>query len=139
MSFVIFVIFFFFKQKTAYEMRISDWSSDVCSSDLVLSHPLTAPRHRNRLERGEKKAPADRSAGAPGEKQEDRTSRSAQARKREISMPRVSMTVNGRSVSGDVEGRTLLVQFLREHQHLPGPHEGCEHSPCKRHSGVEGK
>src|SRR3546814_9489471 len=29
-------IFFFFKQKTAYEMRISDWSSDVCSSDLCL-------------------------------------------------------------------------------------------------------
>src|SRR3546814_143905 len=29
------LIFFFFKQKTAYEMRISDWSSDVCSSDLV--------------------------------------------------------------------------------------------------------
>src|SRR3546814_2849968 len=28
--------FFFFKQKTAYEMRISDWSSDVCSSDLYL-------------------------------------------------------------------------------------------------------
>src|SRR3546814_1274952 len=33
-SIVIFSIFFFFKQKTAYEMRISDWSSDVCSSDL---------------------------------------------------------------------------------------------------------
>src|SRR3546814_2721133 len=30
--------FFFFKQKTAYEMRISDWSSDVCSSDLVRWH-----------------------------------------------------------------------------------------------------
>src|SRR3546814_4209588 len=30
----LFVAFFFFKQKTAYEMRISDWSSDVCSSDL---------------------------------------------------------------------------------------------------------
>src|SRR3546814_5723019 len=29
-----FIFFFFFKQKTAYEMRISDWSSDVCSSDL---------------------------------------------------------------------------------------------------------
>src|SRR3546814_10048603 len=29
-----YLIFFFFKQKTAYEMRISDWSSDVCSSDL---------------------------------------------------------------------------------------------------------
>src|SRR3546814_14995721 len=30
------VVFFFFKQKTAYEMRISDWSSDVCSSDLLV-------------------------------------------------------------------------------------------------------
>src|SRR3546814_5063841 len=30
-----YIYFFFFKQKTAYEMRISDWSSDVCSSDLV--------------------------------------------------------------------------------------------------------
>src|SRR3546814_6254328 len=29
-------VFFFFKQKTAYEMRISDWSSDVCSSDLPI-------------------------------------------------------------------------------------------------------
>src|SRR3546814_8744700 len=33
--FCVFFIFFFFKQKTAYEMRISDWSSDVCSSDLI--------------------------------------------------------------------------------------------------------
>src|SRR3546814_5873101 len=32
------MLFFFFKQKTAYEMRISDWSSDVCSSDLVDQH-----------------------------------------------------------------------------------------------------
>src|SRR3546814_4782833 len=32
---VLYVVFFFFKQKTAYEMRISDWSSDVCSSDLA--------------------------------------------------------------------------------------------------------
>src|SRR3546814_205334 len=38
MVYVEFVIdFFFFKQKTAYEMRISDWSSDVCSSDLCVS------------------------------------------------------------------------------------------------------
>src|SRR3546814_15762586 len=36
---------FFFKQKTAYEMRISDWSSDVCSSDLQ----TRATRHRRRL------------------------------------------------------------------------------------------
>src|SRR3546814_7841358 len=33
-------MFFFFKQKTAYEMRISDWSSDVCSSDLDLGDAL---------------------------------------------------------------------------------------------------
>src|SRR3546814_9997428 len=36
---------FFFKQKTAYEMRISDWSSDVCSSDLLAEELL--PRLRN--------------------------------------------------------------------------------------------
>src|SRR3546814_3695940 len=37
MSYILlfYAFFFFFKQKTAYEMRISDWSSDVCSSDLV--------------------------------------------------------------------------------------------------------
>src|SRR3546814_10382254 len=34
MFIIVFVVFVFFKQKTAYEMRISDWSSDVCSSDL---------------------------------------------------------------------------------------------------------
>src|SRR3546814_8740873 len=33
------LVFFFFKQKTAYEMRISDWSSDVCSSDLAIDLP----------------------------------------------------------------------------------------------------
>src|SRR3546814_17766839 len=33
------MFFFFFKQKTAYEMRISDWSSDVCSSDLDIDVP----------------------------------------------------------------------------------------------------
>src|SRR3546814_20394048 len=43
-----FLYFFFFKQKTAYEMRISDWSSDVCSSDLALRRPaqLIGLRHR---------------------------------------------------------------------------------------------
>src|SRR3546814_2830428 len=34
-SILVLHVFFFFKQKTAYEMRISDWSSDVCSSDLA--------------------------------------------------------------------------------------------------------
>src|SRR3546814_18647934 len=39
--FCIVLCFFFFKQKTAYEMRISDWSSDVCSSDLPSTSPCT--------------------------------------------------------------------------------------------------
>src|SRR3546814_3847094 len=51
-------LFFFFKQKTAYEMRISDWSSDVCSSDLC------EPRYRQR-------------AGCRGNGGDDRVSRSS--------------------------------------------------------------
>src|SRR3546814_13463267 len=39
--------FFFFKQKTAYEMRISDWSSDVCSSDLSPASTKTTSRLRS--------------------------------------------------------------------------------------------
>src|SRR3546814_4699903 len=41
-----FYVFFFFKQKTAYEMRISDWSSDVCSSDLRCTLALVMQRIR---------------------------------------------------------------------------------------------
>src|SRR3546814_13846267 len=39
-------MFFFFKQKTAYEMRISDWSSDVCSSDLACPSMAGAPNEQ---------------------------------------------------------------------------------------------
>src|SRR3546814_8415906 len=41
------VFFFFFKQKTAYEMRISDWSSDVCSSDLMRVLALACPARKD--------------------------------------------------------------------------------------------
>src|SRR3546814_4735277 len=44
-----FCVFFFFKQKTAYEMRISDWSSDVCSSDLERQHPYSPWARRAQL------------------------------------------------------------------------------------------
>src|SRR3546814_1852299 len=50
---VLYFLFFFFKQKTAYEMRISDWSSDVCSSDLptqALLDALTIRRRKGSLE-----------------------------------------------------------------------------------------
>src|SRR3546814_3480553 len=42
------LFFFFFKQKTAYEMRISDWSSDVCPSDLILTAGLDPLRDHGR-------------------------------------------------------------------------------------------
>ena len=45
-------------------------------------------------------------------------------------MPKVTMTVNGKSASGEVEGRTLLVQFLREDLNLTGTHVGCDTSQC---------
>ena len=45
-------------------------------------------------------------------------------------MPTVSMKVNGKDVSGDVEGRTLLVEFIREGLGLTGTHVGCDTSQC---------
>ncbi|MGB1424997.1 MAG: (2Fe-2S)-binding protein [Paracoccaceae bacterium] len=45
-------------------------------------------------------------------------------------MTKVSMTVNGKPVLGDVEGRTLLVNFLRQDLHLTGTHVGCDTSQC---------
>ena len=45
-------------------------------------------------------------------------------------MASVTMTVNGKTVSGDVEGRTLLVEFLRGHLGLTGTHVGCDTSQC---------
>src|SRR3546814_20362597 len=64
-----FIFFFFFKQKTAYEMRISDWSSDVCSSDLDLlggsengrrsSYKRSGQRYRGWSARGSVQARCD--------------------------------------------------------------------------------
>ena len=45
-------------------------------------------------------------------------------------MSTVSMTVNGKAVCGEVESRTLLVQFLRENLGLTGTHVGCDTSQC---------
>jgi aerobic carbon-monoxide dehydrogenase small subunit len=49
---------------------------------------------------------------------------------REVVLMDVSLVVNGRSVSGSVEGRTLLVSFLRDELHLTGTHVGCDTSQC---------
>ncbi|MEL6620990.1 MAG: 2Fe-2S iron-sulfur cluster-binding protein, partial [Pseudomonadota bacterium] len=45
-------------------------------------------------------------------------------------MTQVSMTVNGKAASGNVEGRTLLSSFLREELKLTGTHVGCDTSQC---------
>ncbi len=45
-------------------------------------------------------------------------------------MPAVSMTVNGKAVTADLDPRTLLVQFLRENLRLTGTHVGCDTSQC---------
>jgi aerobic carbon-monoxide dehydrogenase small subunit len=45
-------------------------------------------------------------------------------------MSAVQMKINGKAVGGSVEGRTLLVEFIREHQGLTGTHVGCDTSQC---------
>jgi carbon-monoxide dehydrogenase small subunit len=45
-------------------------------------------------------------------------------------MPTVTMNVNGKKVTGEVEGRTLLVEFVRDHLGLTGTHVGCDTSQC---------
>ena len=45
-------------------------------------------------------------------------------------MPDISLTVNGKPVTAEVESRTLLVQFLRDHLRLTGTHVGCDTSQC---------
>src|SRR3546814_16468254 len=69
------VIFFCFKQKTAYELRISDWSSDVCSSDLVLA-AARRQGDRWRCRGGSARSPCRRAAGntASGERPHRRSS-----------------------------------------------------------------
>src|SRR3546814_2171645 len=58
MFFLVWFVVFFFKQKTAYEMRISDWSSDVCSSDLPIGE---GDQHGGVQRLGRASGPEDRS------------------------------------------------------------------------------
>src|SRR5580700_2025151 len=51
-------------------------------------------------------------------------------RRVEDMMASVSLTINGKAVRANVEPRTLLVEFLREHQRLTGTHVGCDTSQC---------
>src|SRR3546814_5155638 len=84
-------MFFFFKQKTAYEMRISDWSSDVCSSDLrpvpgprrvaVILHEAPRAQHKGRGDTAIETAPVEASGVvAMPDEDSDRVSRSEERR-----------------------------------------------------------
>src|SRR3546814_9495814 len=79
-------IVFFFKQKTAYEMRISDWSSDVCSSDLVtIRRPVTPQRS------GSAQAPSSRySRTGPGQECPSRWSTARRSEERRVGKECVS-------------------------------------------------
>src|SRR3546814_5263221 len=63
---------FFFKQKTAYEVRISDWSSDVCSSDLCCPAPRAYHRNKARKGQGEPAILGDKFREADIRQAEDR-------------------------------------------------------------------
>src|SRR3546814_5190081 len=70
-SYLIFV-FFFFKQKTAYEMRISDWSSDVCSSDLYATLPTASAVSSTSSAEGEGSRPPAAPRATTPERSEER-------------------------------------------------------------------
>src|SRR3546814_5860468 len=88
-------MFFFFKQKTAYEMRISDWSSDVCSSDLP--RLPRCRRARAGARRGEKNR--DGSWRRPGARPLPALARARQSHGRRRHRRRSEERVYGKSVS----------------------------------------
>src|SRR3546814_4143479 len=79
-------LFFFFKQKTAYEMRISDWSSDVCSSDLRdgggLDHRLERHAEGEELRHGRRHVPDRPVDVAPVQVRRDRERQQAPSDRR---------------------------------------------------------
>src|SRR3546814_10668719 len=108
MGFVMSVLFFFFKQKTAYEMRSSDWSSDVCFSALTIDQPRAC---RQRIgaaiveQIAVKEVPGDRE---PGEdvRPIGRTARSQEWRqgKEPIGITRPGRATDGGAAFGADEG-----------------------------------
>src|SRR3546814_10320330 len=92
---------FFFKQKTAYEMRISDWSSDVCSSDLSVPCRRAWPGTWRGPPRPSARRPSRRSRGAPPRRR---------SRRRAAPRDRTSVVL-GKSVSVRVDlGGLRLIQ-----------------------------
>src|SRR3546814_6578063 len=100
--------FFFFKQKTAYEMRISDWSSDVCSSDLDGAGGQQAPQDAPRNVQRDEEDPQDgRPQGAARHDGEGRYGGRRQTARR----PRT-----GRYDEGHGRGPSGPAQWAEEHE-----------------------
>src|SRR3546814_4122476 len=95
---MVFCIIFFFKQKTAYEMRISDWSSDVCSSDLGPEFPEREQQPVGEVF-GQPAQPRERRVDPALEREEARQPRGD--RKRVVSGKSVSVRV-------DLGGRRII-------------------------------
>src|SRR3546814_5895132 len=98
-------VFFFFKQKTAYEMRISDWSSDVCSSDLFdMEANVTPPARTGRSGSYSRSAASVAAASAASMRTTER------ATKRDSSSIDRKSVVKGKSVSVSVAlgGRRII-------------------------------
>src|SRR3546814_2640320 len=94
------LLFFFFKQKTAYEMRISDWSSDVCSSDLI-RQLLLAEAERLAIDPGERLDAQGRPLAADDAKIDALLEREVRDRKSVVSGKSVSVRV-------DLGGRRII-------------------------------
>src|SRR3546814_3633639 len=118
-----FLVVFFFKQKTAYEVRISDWSSDVCSSDLIkafagLVHPddrIGAAEHHALQFLAPDEIQVDVRAIVGGEQHFDKVQRQQQAgRARESRKPEPQIEVG----ADEIERRSDIVRGqLRSEEH----------------------
>src|SRR3546814_3455190 len=113
-------LFFFFKQKTAYEMRISDWSSDVCSSDLAAPrHDLQPLRDQRAVETGQ---PRDVGDGAQRDEVEQFDQRRFGPRREETARAQVTeqrrAEQEGHPDRGEIavdRGVGVLVEPVRVH------------------------
>src|SRR3546814_8574868 len=104
--------FFFFKQKTAYDMRISDWSSDVCSSDLSAIRKFRA-EPRRRLSRYEDQERRDRRPRHPaGQPPAERAEMDREWRRAVRHRTDRKSVVYGKSVSVrvDLGGRRFIIK-----------------------------
>src|SRR3546814_11221762 len=127
-------MFYFFKQKTAYEMRISDWSSDVCSSDLELRLVGCQIKCRVGNVPGVAHLPHRHPRVALGDQRRG-VAALALSREADLDQRRVHLARHHR-VAADALSRVLHGDALAE---LDQPGLACRGGDATRKNGVEGK